>query len=1369
MYNASSKESQSGGTESLFKGEVLGPKEIFDKAMNLVDPASLTAKRVAEDNLNQSLKSATENEGRTNSGRTTRTETKERVIHRDTDVPAEGEYRDAPYKESDLDDAVKLREISESALDMLGFEKGKEVRVGFMRRLSRGKALGWYLPRTGEVRIENMNDLGVLMHELGHKLDLETFKLSDKLDVVKDPIIIANDKGQVSKMEDFRKQYGDEAVDGILHREKMRKEIVQLAKDSGHLGKSYKPDQYTKEAIAEYIRMYVWGVTKNKAQKVTIPDLKAAAPEFTAYFEALMESNQRFKNMITNVKSDIADWKKLPLSVRSSQKIRGRTGFGDKPPPITTQIKEGLSSAWDAVTKYDYTGNLVFNFVDDLVHWRRLSQQIRKINPDLNTLDDPLYLKLSALGSAGKAAQFVHNSPFMYERGTFTDAKGKTHDVTEIVLRKDVKPFFKIIDPLIKRGIMTGVEDYLVNRRNIEFYKRREIAQAEFNEYQRKLVKGEVKRDENQEKIWEKEISLNKKATNTRADAERVIRDKEERYGKDTLQRITGEIKEYQDALLDYYKDAGMLSYEALTHIRELNQDYVPFRRYLDYLEDGKTPGQAMAAAGKAEHSKPGVVGLKVSKEDIKSEVLRPRETILENTTDLIRRADKNRALVALKNALDAIDPTIIGQPITSPEGLAKKKDNMVIIYENGVPKGYEIHKPVFKRLFKDNTNPTQAAALIKLLEPASSLLKKGAVTYNVEFLIKNPIRDQVTGTMNSRFGYNPLDYLVGLTANMGKQLEITDGKVGKLAEMAEIFKASGAEQAMLTNFMRLSESTQVMDPGRAIAYNSKKAAEFERAVEGRDMDKIASMMERDPQSAMNSWADRYKKAPWEMIADANMTFEMATRTGAFIKAYKKSGDVLKAMKEGRELVADYSIAGAMTRPFTGLYPFLNANIQHEYMIFRTFKSGRIKDTALAGLTYITAPAVMSWVWNNFANGDEGRKAYQQLPFWRKQYFFNAYIPAIGEFYSVPKGLFGVLFGSTVETGLDAMNDFNPAVSQDLFRYMLLPTIKEFTGPVLPMTDKGELLPPTWVAPQMMKPAFEAWLNTKLYSGKDITPSWIVDQGLEKGLQYTDHVPETYKSLGKAIPIWNAQEWRHIIEGYTGGVGRQIMQGGELAAEKLGLKEETPGKTFLGERAFTRAFIAAPPRGRLSLAGQEFYDTIKELQGVEDNYKKEANDATPDQQMKILQKRTGFVELAKGERSYNPKTIDFLFQVQNSKKINSVRQVFNFTMDINKKFREKRPPFDSDVFTTMSKEKRNTISKQINDLVLDEAINFMKTYRKSHKDSKAAGQPVMADYKIGTTMTIFINMMNKNSMQDMDATTFTRVMKEVFGRPVPKP
>ena len=109
-----------------------------------------------------------------------------------------------------------------------------------MRWISRGKALGWFIPGTGEIRINNMNDLSVFAHELGHKLEKETFDLTGKLNVLKDPIVKAFEKNDQAALEQFRIDHGNEAVDGILQRKKMADEIIALAKESGHLDKGYK-------------------------------------------------------------------------------------------------------------------------------------------------------------------------------------------------------------------------------------------------------------------------------------------------------------------------------------------------------------------------------------------------------------------------------------------------------------------------------------------------------------------------------------------------------------------------------------------------------------------------------------------------------------------------------------------------------------------------------------------------------------------------------------------------------------------------------------------------------------------------------------------------------------------------------------------------------------------------------------------------------------------------------------------------------------------------------------------------------------------------------------------------------------------------
>jgi hypothetical protein len=83
---------------------------------------------------------------------------------------------DPNFKNSDLNNAMSIRNIARNFIKNLGFEEGADVRVGFIKRFAR-KARGIFNPTSGIIRVRNIRDLRALTHEFGHLLDYEIFDI----------------------------------------------------------------------------------------------------------------------------------------------------------------------------------------------------------------------------------------------------------------------------------------------------------------------------------------------------------------------------------------------------------------------------------------------------------------------------------------------------------------------------------------------------------------------------------------------------------------------------------------------------------------------------------------------------------------------------------------------------------------------------------------------------------------------------------------------------------------------------------------------------------------------------------------------------------------------------------------------------------------------------------------------------------------------------------------------------------------------------------------------------------------------------------------------------------------------------------------
>ncbi len=971
------------------------------------------------------------------------------------------------FKHSDLQKTTTLRDIGLNLIQSLDKTPGRQVRFGLVKRFKR-RALGIFFPRSGIIRIRNINDIKTLSHEIGHEMDIHIFQFSDKFrynkaDKIEKIVVMAKGKKNAEVREKilnkYRDRFGVEIVDGILERAELRQELYGMLKSYGY------PQVNPEEGVAEFVK---WYVTKPEyAQKV--------APKFHGLFERILVENPQLHDALIGARRQFKQYN----AQDPRQKIHSTVAREKK-----TGFMEGIVSFKD---------NLFYNIVDMSEPWRKLERELRKKNPKLPGKDNPLLSFLSIIGVDGKAQQFFTH-PFLL--------KGN-----DIEIRKDIKGLLKIIKNPHKKGVLDGYEDYLVAKRNLE-------------------------------------LIANKKsyaATQPKKISEQAVKLFEEQYGKKNLEQFAKDIYEYQNALLDYYADSGKLSRDQLKKIRELNNYYIPFKRYFaEYETQGRKFNFSRFIK---ENSSQKVKGIKGSLREVTS----PIESILKNTYDLIADADINRAKIVMLNGMRSIDPTSvqsIPKRIVKPTTVIKDGEitielsitaekpygrEIISIHRQGKIEYWEIPKDYYDSLFAINEPLNKT---IEILSIPTRWIHAGAVVYDPTFGIRNVFRDQVSAMFYSKYGYMPTDFAKGIWAWI------------KNDNAYQKFLASGADQSFLTAL------DQMLSRGYIEGKTDKN---FQGGVR------------------------KYLRNPLLLFQKFNRATELGTRIGAFKKAYAKTGDPWLAMQEGREISADYGIRGKAMKHISPLYAFLNARLQHVKKTGEVLKS-RKKEMLWKGLAYVTAPSILNWIANN--NNEERRELYQELPGWRKLGFWNVAIPGTRSFMMIPKGFFGTMFGTGSEATLDWILNNDP----ELLKQLPQGLFDELT----PLNSSVETIP------TIFRPFTEHFANKKGYTRSPIVSKRF--EGLEKSEQYNSRTPQILRIFGKIAGI-SPLVFENYIRGYFGGGGIGAVNIVDEILEGIGLLESKPGDTFtkLARLPFVRAFFIEPYIGTRGESVNKFYNKLDEL------------------------------------------------------------------------------------------------------------------------------------------------------------------------------
>jgi hypothetical protein len=642
--------------------------------------------------------------------------------------------------------------------------------------------------------------------------------------------------------------------------------------------------------------------------------------------------------------------------------------------------------------------------------------------------------------------------------------------------------------------------------------------------------------------------------------AENTVRKLDSKY-KETFKQLG----EYQNNLLKYLRDSGIINEKTFNVMLEANKDYVPFFRVLEDLGKDGTISKSVANP------------LKLFKGSEKV-IVDPIESIYKNTLHFVTLVERNRSLVEFVKMVEqtkAIDPTAFKDVSKSKPKLTRTKITLEEL-ENVVPDISKIDKTalenfeVFRRnqqqlgktevaIFRDGkrevwdlgsdlsrswkySTDVSQKLISSIISLPSRTLRAGA-TLAPEFFLRNAMRDTMSATVFSRNGFK-----LGLDTARGMLTQIYS-KIGKEKE-SKIYQdwiKSGGPQSSYVAFDR--------------NYFSNNIA---KELTSRPVYNVVSKG-LEPLRIMTEF------------------FENATRLGEFQKAYnnaiKKGLNHKQAVERGgfesRNISLDFQRMGAKMAAVNSVVAFFNARVQGYLKLYETFKNPETRSKALYTVgASITLPSILLWI----ANNEDER--YKELPQWQKDLFW---IVITGEgkdsiVWRIPKPFeLGYVFGTLPERLLDFVKTKDPTA------------VKKFIE-TLAFDNATSLMP----IPDIAKPLVEAWSNKSLFTKKPIVPRSL--EGLLPEYQYTEYTSETSKILGKLIRqisgeysgISSPVRIESTINNWTGTLGRTFTTVLDKALIASGVVDDPikPEET-LSDIPIIRAFVVRNPS-----AGSEYITTF---------------------------------------------------------------------------------------------------------------------------------------------------------------------------------
>mgnify|MGYP000028113015 CR=1 FL=1 len=875
------------------------------------------------------------------------------------------------------------------------------IRFG---RLKNKLAGGVFFKKQNIIASKKANDVPVVTHEVGHKLDA-MFNLSQ-------------DKNIRSELEIL----GDPDTPGS------RSSWTKSKTKAYKLG----------EGLAEFVRY--WMTDPKKA--------KADAPNTHAAFEAVLDANKDLGDAMRQAQEDIQLWR----TAQPQARLRSQISIGENPNKTRYSISQ-----------------LTRDVVDDL-HYLRLATEDAKLGePGLLPSKNPYLLARNLRGSYGMASTFIQNGVVDFN----------TRDVQLGTSLEDaLKPV---------AGRINDFRDWIVAKRAQEL---------ESQGRPTGLVKSDI---------------------------DAVV----EKFKGDTeFEKAFADLKRWNDAVLKYSVDAGLVTPESAAAMRKMNEDYVPFHRL---FEVGAGEAPSSESTGKGSGLNPGKPGSLKQLKGSTRNIVDPLETMVKNAYAIITASEKSAISLAVADMAKLpnmgkwveevaipmqpksvrVDEIIeqlesLGADVEALEKSADvltffrqarrpaKGENTISVVRNGKTEFYRLNRYLHDTF--EALDLEDSSTFIRIMSAPAQLLRAG-VTLEPGFNIANAMRDTFGAAVIGRYGALPFETTIKGIAALVKNPQL----------VAE-WSASGGRSSVEANY-----------------FDRKKMQKY-----------LAERISKDLTPAERALI--VARSPLRFLRFISTTLEEATRIGEYQVAYESLTKSGLSDGEARRLAAfeardrqDFAKGGAKTKILRHAAAFWNAQLQANVRLAQAFKERPVQ-TIAKGVAFVTLPKLLEQA----LNWDD--EDYWNRPQWERDAF---YMIPIGKddaghtrFLRIPVPFeIGIIFATVPGRFLQWAKKNNPDAVKDIPGMFLKQTVPvpNPSGAVTAM----ELIPDQ---------------GYSYFRGREIVPDSMAD--MPKDLQWTAQTSALAKKIGETFGV-SPMKVDYLIESTTGGLG------------KVGMGKQVPGERFV--------------------------------------------------------------------------------------------------------------------------------------------------------------------------------------------------------------
>ena len=841
------------------------------------------------------------------------------------------------------------------------------------------------------------------------------------------------------------------------------------------------------------------------------------APQFSKIWEeTILPDFPEVRDTLLTTRADWARWNDMPAVA----KVVSQISFGERSKSFA-DMKDAVVHTWN---------DLLAKWVDDLYPVKKFSDLAKEKGIKLDIEADPYILARLSRGWVGKANVFL-------EKGTFDVRFWKTGADGKAVPSFTGKGFGEILAPVHAKNATEDFSAYLVSRRAVDLNAR------------------------------EIHSGINTK------DAEQALKDLAEKHPE--FEKIAAELDDYQNALLDYIRHAGLLTKEGYERLRFEMKNYVPFFRVMEEAEAKGLGGRTLADLRSP------IKRIKGSDRDI----VNPLESIVKNTYALINAAERNRVGIAMVNLsvkhpelaqmfekvpeektkvasvkinelidqvsgkggsgfaeMLGLDPsevakTALGQMGEEIVNIFRPSmihdEGILTVMIDGKPQSFYADPEIYKAMQASEVE--DIGVVWKLLSYPARWLRAGA-TLTPEFMVRNPARDMMSAFVYSEYGFMPpVDIARGLYGALSKD------------DAYWLWRMGGGEQAMLVSMDRTTLKKTYEDLAREHNITPK------------------TVLQRGGKYVVN---------PLETLRLFSEFSEKMTRVGEAKKAISRGANPLEAAFSAREVTLDFAKIGSKARAFNMIVAFFNAQIQGSVRMVRAFREKPYRTTAKT-LVGITLPSILLLMWNM------QDPEWDEIPQWEKNLFWMIKIGDTWIRFPKPFEL-GILFGSLPERVIESIVKNDPNVFPELR--------KSITDGASPS-----------ILPTAIMPIIENVTNYSFFLDRNIVPDSL--EALPAFAQYTSYTSETAKSIGKWLS-YSPAKIDNLISGYFAGLGRYATEIIDKATAAIGGKEAPPAPPAptAADLPIIKAFVVRDPVTASSESLNRFYIQAEEARAARNYY-----------------------------------------------------------------------------------------------------------------------------------------------------------------------